>query len=634
MPVDPDLSIRGTAQLLIAALRMLRSIWIPLAGAGLLCRAIAFAVLTPLIGFLFRMLVARSGSPAVSDVDIALFFFTTGPGVAALLLISALVIAVVAIEQVLLMTLGLGRERGVRLRALDVAVHGAANALKTLRMTFNVVVRLLLFALPFVAIAGAVYWALLRDHDINYYLTDRPPAFWIAAVLIGFDVVLLAIVLGRMVASWMLVLPLVVFEGVLPVRAFAESRRRMKGRRMVAALALAAWCAAALLLPYLAVQGLQAFGRLVAPAFSGTMAGMLLFVGGVGVIWLLVNLALGIAAAAWFALIVVRLYIAAGLPAEVELPRSGGEMLTIPGRRLKVTWKALVAGLIVAVIAAGGAASLLMKATWVDRPVLVIAHRGASAAAPENTLASFMRAGEERADFVELDVQESSDGVVVVAHDSDLMKVGRSPLKIWSAPAEELRAVDVGSFFSPAFADQRVPTLAEALEVCRGITRMVIELKDYGRDQELEERVVELVEAAGMQDQIVTMSLSRPMVEKMKSLRPGWTAGLLAAKSIGSLSSLPVDFLAVESGMATRSFIRSAHSAGKPVYVWTVDDPNRMIRMIGLGVDGLITNRPALAREVIAEFEQMSHAQRLFLFVMTRLGTSAEVSEPANELRP
>ena len=86
--------------------------------------------------------------------------------------------------------------------------------------------------------------------------------------------------------------------------------------------------------------------------------------------------------------------------------------------------------------------------------------------------------------------------------------------------------------------------------------------------------------------------------------------------------------------MATRRFIRSAHAANKPVYVWTVNDPQRMIRMIGLGVDGLITDRPAMAKDVIARHAAMSEAQRLFLFVMTRLGATVEISEPANDLRP
>jgi len=223
---------------------------------------------------------------------------------------------------------------------------------------------------------------------------------------------------------------------------------------------------------------------------------------------------------------------------------------------------------------------------------------------------------------------------VLVAHDRDLMKVAHSPLQIWSSPAQQLREIDIGSYFSAQFQDERVPTLAEALEVCKGVSRMNIELKDYGKSQHLEERVVELVEAAGMQNDIVTMSLNRRMVENMKRLRPNWTAGLLAAKAIGEPSRLPFDFLAVESRMATRSFIRTAHAAHKPVYVWTVNDPQRMVRMIGLGADGLITDRPALAREVLARYAEMTQAERLLLFAMTQLGVREEISEPEDNLRP
>src|SRR5262249_29339577 len=272
-------------------------------------------------------------------------------------------------------------------------------------------------------------------------------------------------------------------------------------------------------------------------------------------------------------------------------------------------------------------AYLLMDDVWTERPVLVIAHRGASASAPENTLAAFRRAGEEGANLVELDVQESSDGVVVVAHDRDLMKVARSPLRIWSSAAEQLRQIDIGSFFSPSFKDERLPTLAEALAVCRGVCRMDIELKDYGKSQRLEERVVELVEAAGMQDDIVTMSLNRRMVENMKRLRPRWTAGLLVAKAGGDPSRLPFDFLAVEPRMATRTFSRAAGAGQKPVYVWTVNDPQRMIRMIGLGVDGLITDRPALAREVLARYADMTQAERLLLYAMAAFGVREEIEE-------
>jgi glycerophosphoryl diester phosphodiesterase len=335
-----------------------------------------------------------------------------------------------------------------------------------------------------------------------------------------------------------------------------------------------------------------------------------------------------------FALILADLFLSTGPAAQLSLPTGFHNQLEVEGKRFRVSWAMLIGALALAVMLASELAYVLMKDTWTDRSVLVFAHRGASTSRPENTLASFRRAGEEHADFVELDVQESSDGVVLVAHDRDLMKVARSPLQIWSSSAQQLREVDIGSYFSAEFKDERVPTLAEALEVCKGVCRMNIELKDYGKSQHLEERVVELVETAGMQNDIVTMSLNHRMVENMKRLRPNWTAGLLAAKAIGEPSRLPFDFLAVESRMATRSFIRAAHAAHKPVYVWTVNDPQRMVRMIGLGADGLITDRPALARDVLARYAEMSQAERLLLFAMTQFGVREEISEPEGNLRP
>ena len=343
---------------------------------------------------------------------------------------------------------------------------------------------------------------------------------------------------------------------------------------------------------------------------------------------------MGIAVAAGFALLVVRVYVDEGGAAQAKLPERFHDELTVEGHRWRVSIRTLGALLVASVVLATGLAYFLMRTAWTDRPVTIFAHRGASLQAPENTLAAFRRAGEMRTDYVELDVQESLDGVVVVVHDSDLMKVGGSPLKIWEATAEQLRAVDIGSRVGPQFANERVPTLAEALAACKGVSHVDIELKYYGHNERLEERVIELVEAAGMQDQIVTMSLSRDMVEKMKRLRPQWISGLLSAKALGDLSGVRADFLAVEKAMATRRFIRRAHRHGKAVYVWTLDDPARMIRMLGLGVDGLITNRPDVARELLARYARMTEAERLFLFVMTTLGAEEDVTPPPGELRP
>jgi glycerophosphoryl diester phosphodiesterase len=188
------------------------------------------------------------------------------------------------------------------------------------------------------------------------------------------------------------------------------------------------------------------------------------------------------------------------------------------------------------VLAALGVALAAFLVNRNQSPALIIAHRGSSWTAPENTLAAFRLAAEQRTDFIELDVQESADGQVLVAHDSDLMKVAREATKIWEGDAATLRAVDIGSYKDPSFAAERVPTLAEALAVCMGKCKVVVELKSYGHNQQLEQRVIDVVEAAGMQNDCIFMSLDHAMARRLKELRPSWRVGLLVAKSIGDLT--------------------------------------------------------------------------------------------------
>ena len=263
---------------------------------------------------------------------------------------------------------------------------------------------------------------------------------------------------------------------------------------------------------------------------------------------------------------------------------------------------------------------------------IVLAHRGAAGLRPENTLAAFDKACEDKTDFVELDVQESADGEVIVFHDSDYMKIAGVKLKAWEATLPELARLDIGSSFSPEYLDQRTPLLRDALRLCKGRAKVDIELKYYGHNQRLVEKVIEIVEQEGMVDQIVLMSLYHPFVEEAKRLRPTWTVGLLAAVTVGDVTRLSSDFVALNTQSTTRATIDLAHRRGKSVYVWTIDNPVLMSYYLGLGVDGLITNRPDLAREVIEQLKEMSPAERLLLDGSVRLGivpaeNKADVSE-------
>ena len=264
-----------------------------------------------------------------------------------------------------------------------------------------------------------------------------------------------------------------------------------------------------------------------------------------------------------------------------------------------ITRKWLLAGGIGLVVAVTIGVVALQSVRREDK-VQIMAHRGASKAAPENTLAAIRKAIEDGADWVEIDVQETADGEVVVFHDSDFMKLARVNLKIWDATLDDLTDIDIGSSFAPEFKDERVPTFAQVLDACKGRIGVNIELKYYGHDQQLEQRVAEIVDSRGMQAEVVAMSLKMDGVRKMKSLRPQWKVGLLMSVSAGDLQQVEADFLAVNARFADRRMIRQAHDAGKEVYVWTVNDAVTMSTLIGRGVDGLLTDRPQLARSVLA----------------------------------
>jgi glycerophosphoryl diester phosphodiesterase len=123
-----------------------------------------------------------------------------------------------------------------------------------------------------------------------------------------------------------------------------------------------------------------------------------------------------------------------------------------------------------------------------------------------------------------------------------------------------------------------------------------------------------------MTDQIRAMSLKYDAVRKMKALRPDWTVGLLATATVGDLPALEADFLAVNTAAASLRLVRDARAVGKEIYVWTVNDPLLMSQMASLGVSGLITDEPALAREVLKQRAALSVAERLVLALGSKLG--------------
>ena len=606
----------------------LRRAWRSLAITDVAYKAVAFAVLVPVTTWLLYLLRAGTSNRVMADVDIARFFLTTPAGIATLVLGGSLLAAITAIEVACLMAIGLGTTQSVSLNARSALRFGAARAFDILRLTGRMVLLAIAGLIPFAVAGGLTYLLLLREHDINFYLAHRPPQFWIAAGVVTLLSAALAILIARTIARWVFALPLVLFEDVSPRRALGESAKRAAGSSRLILATLAAWAVLAILLAATVTGFMEYVGRAIAPRLAGSLVLLLMFVAILAFAGAVLALAVGVFNVSLFSLLITRLYLSIGAPQAASLApyeSSGPRRLT----RREAAWIAVVSLLL-----AVGVVMFGFLSHRGDQPALIIAHRGASATAPENTLAAFRLAADQRTDFVELDVQESSDGQVVVVHDSDLMKVGGNPIKIWDGDAAMLRAIDIGSFKDMRFASERVPTLAEALAVCKGRCRVIVELKSYGHNQQLEERVAAIVEEAGMENDCVFMSLDHDMVRRMKALRPNWRVGLLVAKAIGDLTELDADFLAVEARMATPSFIRRAHQAGQDVYIWTVNDPAWMFVGLSRGVDGLITDKPDVAREVIELRARMSEPQRFLAAQLIRFGASTKALAAEDALRP
>lgn len=234
----------------------------------------------------------------------------------------------------------------------------------------------------------------------------------------------------------------------------------------------------------------------------------------------------------------------------------------------------------------------------------ITAHRGSSKAAPENTMPAVAAAVEELADFVEIDVQETKDGVVVLFHDNTLRRVAGSNVSISNMTWEELDQVDVGKWFSKEYEGVTIPTLAEVLEFCKGKIYLNIEIKNMGNESRLPEKVLQLVEQYEMGNQCVITSTNLKYLRVVKQFQPEMKTGYILSAAYGDyFSDSAVDFISIRSGFVNERVVKAAHESGKTIHVWTVNVKSEMERLKMLGVDNVITDYPILAREVFYQEE-------------------------------
>ena len=236
---------------------------------------------------------------------------------------------------------------------------------------------------------------------------------------------------------------------------------------------------------------------------------------------------------------------------------------------------------------------------YLRRP-LNFGHRGASALAPENTLAAFQKAREVGADGVELDVRLSGDGEVMVRHDDDLERTTDGHGRVRDKTLTELKSLDAGSWFGPQFAGERIPMLREVCIWAAQDMLLNIELKSVAITRTpLEEKTVAIVREFGLERRVVLSSFNPFSLRRVRQIAPELHSGLLYAEDLpiylrrAWLRPLarPVA-LHPHYPMVTDSYLEWTRAKGYRVNVWTVDDAAEMQRLIAQRVDMIITNRP------------------------------------------
>lgn len=248
-------------------------------------------------------------------------------------------------------------------------------------------------------------------------------------------------------------------------------------------------------------------------------------------------------------------------------------------------------------------AVLVFSSILTQAQTKIIAHRGFSSIAPENTLIAFQKAIDCKADYFELDVHKTKDDSIVVIHDSSVDRTSPNDVigKLAEMTYRDLATMSVGypEKFGDKYENEKIPTLREALALAKGKIKVCIEIKVYGAEKE----VLKIVNELGVQKEVIIFSFYYPVLAKIRQLDKDIPILFL----IGKADLLTIDYAKIIDAVAigvgygttiTDEYLNFAHQNGMEVWKWTVNEEEEMQQLIDLGLDGLITDFPDKALKI------------------------------------
>ena len=241
--------------------------------------------------------------------------------------------------------------------------------------------------------------------------------------------------------------------------------------------------------------------------------------------------------------------------------------------------------------------AFILLSTQVIAQTKIVAHRGFSSVAPENTLIAFQKAIECQADYFELDVHKTENDSIVVIHDSSVDKTSSNNAtgEIANMNYSDLATIKVGysEKFGNKYENEKIPTLREALKLAKGKIKVCIEIKVLGAEKE----ILNIINDLGVNDEVIIFSFYYPVLAKIRQLDKNIQILFL----IDTANELAIDYAKVIKSNAigvgygtpvSKEFLEFAHKNEIEIWKWTVNDEDEMDRLINLGLDGLITDFP------------------------------------------
>lgn len=229
----------------------------------------------------------------------------------------------------------------------------------------------------------------------------------------------------------------------------------------------------------------------------------------------------------------------------------------------------------------------------------ITAHRGGALMAPENTVSALKSSIECGADMAEIDVQETGDGKLILLHDDSLKRTAGVKKKVWEMKLAEIKKLDAGTSFHERYRGEKIPTLEEVLDFCKGKLDLNIEIKYNVKNKGIVNKVVRAIREAGFEEHCVVTSMNYQFLEQIKKIAPEIRTGYIMTMTYGSISKVSAaDFFSVKYTYVDEKFVREAHALGKEVHAWTVNYRGDVKRMLDMGVDNVITDDPVMVRKV------------------------------------